>query len=76
MGLYTLSGYDSAGQLGEETENPEVSCPKGILDSIMYSILSSFFFILITLYFLGDTSDAYLNDLINSDNLLYLVFKK
>jgi amino acid transporter len=31
MSIFCLSGYDSAGQLGEETDDPEVNSPNGII---------------------------------------------
>lgn len=31
MSVFCLTGYDSAGQLGEETDDPEVNSPNGII---------------------------------------------
>lgn len=53
VSLYCISGYDSAGQIGEETDDPETTAPKSIINSVILSIITSFLFILITIYNIG-----------------------
>ena len=36
MPIYTVSGFDSAGQLASETDDPEINSPKGIIRSFIY----------------------------------------
>ena len=62
--------------MGEEAKEPEINCPKGILDSIKISACMTFFFIIIILYNLGGHSNEYIQELVDSENMLFLVFKK
>jgi amino acid transporter len=62
--------------MGEETKNPSVNAPKGIINSVVISCISTFIFLLVTLYNIGGESDHYLNQLVNSQNLYFDIFKK
>ena len=76
MSLFCISGYDSAGQMGEETADPAINSPKGIVNSVKSSAVTTFIFIVVVLYNLGGTDDEYLTMLANSDNMFYPMFKK
>ena len=50
--------------MGEETKDPEINAPKGIVNSVISSVIVTFLFILVILYNLGGENDDYLNSLV------------
>ena len=50
MSLYGLSGYESGATLSEETANPEVSAPQGMVNAVVASVFTGLIFIIGLLY--------------------------
>jgi len=50
MSLYGLSGYESGATMSEETANPSVAAPKGMVEAVLASAVTGFIFILGLLY--------------------------
>jgi len=70
MAIYTVNGFDSAGQLSGETNDPEINSPKAIIKSLVASYTVSTLFLFSFLYNLGGSSDDYIHKLCNSSNAL------
>jgi|HubBroStandDraft_1064217.scaffolds.fasta_scaffold54038_1 amino acid permease (GABA permease) len=45
MAQYTFTGYDASAHMSEETRNPAVAGPKGIVNSILVSLVAGFILI-------------------------------
>jgi len=43
--------------VGEETKDPEINAPKGIVNSVILSCVASFLFMIVILYNLGGEDD-------------------
>ncbi len=46
MAQYTFTGYDASAHMSEETRNPDMSAPKGIVNSIVVSLIAGWILIL------------------------------
>jgi amino acid transporter len=56
--LYSLAGYDCAGQLAEETHEPHKAAPWGIFRSVIVSVVLGFIFICAVLYSMPSITKA------------------
>lgn len=70
MSLFTVNGFDSAGQLSSETKDPEINSPKAIIKSLVLSYAVAIMFMFAFLYNIGGSSDEHLQNIINSSNAL------
>lgn len=55
--LYGMSGYEAASQVSEETQNAQVSAPKGIVNGVVAAILTGFAFFVGLLYAMNENYD-------------------
>jgi len=46
MAQYTFTGYDASAHMSEETKNPAIAGPKGIVNSILVSLVAGFILII------------------------------
>jgi len=56
--LYTLTGFDASAHTAEETMNARVAVPKGIINSIIYSVLFGYIMICSFVLAMGDPAVA------------------
>src|SRR5262249_5777006 len=62
MAAYVMVGFDSAGELSEETHNPRRTAPRTILRALVASGIGGAFMLLATLMAASSTSDGTLGD--------------
>ncbi|WP_431918995.1 amino acid permease [Amycolatopsis tucumanensis] len=62
MAAYVLVGFDSAGELSEETHNPRRTTPRTILRAVLISGLGGALMLLATLMAAGSVTDGSLGD--------------
>lgn len=60
--LYGMSGYEAASQVSEETQNAQVSAPKGIVNGVIAAILTGFAFFVGLLYSMNENYDYVLEN--------------
>jgi amino acid permease (GABA permease) len=59
MAQYTFTGYDASAHMSEETRNPSIAGPKGIVNSILVSLVAGFILIVgVTYAITNDYSSA------------------
>jgi len=54
MAQYTFTGYDASAHMSEETVNPSIAGPKGIVNSILVSLVAGFILIVGVTYAITD----------------------
>ena len=54
MAQYTFTGYDASAHMSEETVNPSIAGPKGIVNSILVSLVAGFVLIIGVTYAITD----------------------
>jgi amino acid transporter len=55
--LYGMSGYEAASQVSEETQNAQVSAPRGIVNGVIAAILTGLGFFIGLLYAMNENID-------------------
>ena len=70
--LYAFVGYEAGGALAEETANPRVNAPKGILETCIISAILGFITILAILYGCQENIDFVLHG--SGDSIYNLFF--
>jgi amino acid transporter len=66
VSIFTINGFDSAGQICSEIPDAEDNCPKAIINSLVLSIAAAFLVLMSILFHLGGKDDAYIQSLISS----------
>jgi amino acid transporter len=59
--LYGMSGYEAASQVSEETQNAQVSAPKGIVNGVIAAIITGGVFFVGLLYAMNGDYESTLN---------------
>lgn len=59
--LYGMSGYEAASQVSEETQNAQISAPKGIVQGVIAAVLTGLAFFVGLLYAMNGNYDGVLN---------------
>jgi amino acid permease (GABA permease) len=59
MAQYTFTGYDASAHMSEETMNPELAAPKGIVSSILVSLVAGWILILAITFVIPTNSKVY-----------------
>ncbi len=59
MAQYTFTGYDASAHMSEETKNPDFSAPKGIVNSIVVSLIAGWILILAISFVIPTKSAIY-----------------
>lgn len=54
MAQYTMTGYDASAHVAEETKNAAVNAPKGIVNSVLVSLVAGWFLLLAITFSIGD----------------------
>ncbi len=70
VSIFTVNGFDSAGQICSEIPNAEDNCPKAIIRSLALSIAGGFIVLMSILFHLGGKDDHYIQSLIDSQNII------
>ena len=63
--LYGMSGYEAASQVSEETQNAQVSAPKGIIKGVIAAVLTGLAFFVGILYAMNEDYDIIENGITN-----------
>ena len=61
MAQYTFTGYDASAHMSEETKNPDFAAPRGIVNSIVVSLIAGFILILAVSFVLPENMKTYGN---------------
>ncbi|MBA8793352.1 amino acid permease (GABA permease) [Friedmanniella endophytica] len=67
MAQYTYTGYDASAHVAEETKNASVAAPRGIVTSVLVSVIGGFVLLYSITAAIPDKSPAALTALANSD---------
>ena len=59
MAQYTFTGYDASAHMSEETRNADLAAPRGIVSSIVVSLVAGFILILALTFALPENLKAY-----------------
>ena len=59
MAQYTFTGYDASAHMSEETKNPDFAAPRGIVNSIVVSLVAGFILILAITFVIPTNSAIY-----------------
>ncbi len=59
--LYGMSGYEAASQVSEETQNAQVSAPKGIVNGVIAAIITGLVFFVGVLYSINNNIEDTVN---------------
>ncbi|GAA1818779.1 amino acid permease [Luedemannella flava] len=54
MAQYTFTGYDASAHVSEETHDAQVAAPKGIVNSVVVSLVAGFFLLFAVTWAIGD----------------------
>lgn len=67
MAQYTYTGYDASAHVAEETKNAAVAAPKGIVMSVLVSIIGGWILLFTIISAIQDPSQEGLSNIVNTD---------